>query len=112
LPLRLFSFCIENEISVEFDAGLDDDPSSWRLALLAAPPHHMIILLFVYHRCRCSPLHPKGHAPRAALGIAIGKDNDVRWAAAALAPVFVALSGSRVGRKDTGLEVLSDEASQ
>ena len=44
LPLSQFSFRIENEISVEFDAGLDDDPSLWRFALLAAPPHHMIAI--------------------------------------------------------------------
>jgi hypothetical protein len=33
LPLGQFSFRIENEIIVEFDAGLDDDPSLWRFSL-------------------------------------------------------------------------------
>jgi 4'-phosphopantetheinyl transferase len=44
MPLGQFSFRVENEISVEFDAGLNDDPSLWRFALLAAPPHHMIAI--------------------------------------------------------------------
>jgi 4'-phosphopantetheinyl transferase len=44
LPLGQFSFRIENEISVEFDADLDDDPSSWRFALLNGSPHHLIAI--------------------------------------------------------------------
>jgi len=42
LPLGQFSFRMDHEIGVEFDAGFADDASSWRFALLDAPPHHMI----------------------------------------------------------------------
>jgi 4'-phosphopantetheinyl transferase len=42
LPLSQFSFHIDDEIAIEFDAGFGDDASSWRFALLDAPPHHRI----------------------------------------------------------------------
>jgi 4'-phosphopantetheinyl transferase len=44
LPLGQFSFRIENEISVEFDADLDDEPSLWRFALLDRLPHYRIAI--------------------------------------------------------------------
>jgi 4'-phosphopantetheinyl transferase len=42
LPLGQFSFLIDNEIGLEFDAGFADHASSWRFALLDALPHHVI----------------------------------------------------------------------
>lgn len=42
LPLDQFSFLVDDEISVVFDARLADDATCWRFSLLAAPPHHMI----------------------------------------------------------------------
>jgi 4'-phosphopantetheinyl transferase len=44
LPLGQFSFRIDDEIGVEFDAGFADEASSWRFALLDAPPNHMIAI--------------------------------------------------------------------
>jgi 4'-phosphopantetheinyl transferase len=44
LPLGQFSFRMDDEIGVEFDADFADDASSWRFALLNAPPHHMIAI--------------------------------------------------------------------
>jgi 4'-phosphopantetheinyl transferase len=42
LPLDQFSFLVDDEISVVFDARLADDATCWRFALLDAPPNHMI----------------------------------------------------------------------
>jgi 4'-phosphopantetheinyl transferase len=42
VPLDQFSFLVEDEIGVVFDARLDDDARCWRFALLDAPPQHMI----------------------------------------------------------------------
>jgi 4'-phosphopantetheinyl transferase len=39
-----FSFLVEDEISVEFDTRSDDGSTSWRFALLDAPPHHIIAI--------------------------------------------------------------------
>jgi len=44
VPLDQFSFLVEDEISVEFGTRWDDDASSWRFALLDAPPHHIIAI--------------------------------------------------------------------
>jgi 4'-phosphopantetheinyl transferase len=44
VPLGQFSFRMDDEIGVEFDASLADEASSWRFALLDAPPHYMIAL--------------------------------------------------------------------
>jgi 4'-phosphopantetheinyl transferase len=42
LPLDQFSFTVEDPIRVEFDKRLADDATSWRFALLDAPPCYMI----------------------------------------------------------------------
>jgi 4'-phosphopantetheinyl transferase len=42
LPLARFSFRLDDEISIKFDEGFDDDASAWRFALLDSPPHHRI----------------------------------------------------------------------
>jgi 4'-phosphopantetheinyl transferase len=42
LPTAGFAFLIDEEISVVFDTGFADDASSWRFALVDAPPDHMI----------------------------------------------------------------------
>jgi 4'-phosphopantetheinyl transferase len=44
LPLGQFSFRVDDEIGVEFAAGFADDASSWRFALLDAPPQHIIAI--------------------------------------------------------------------
>jgi 4'-phosphopantetheinyl transferase len=42
LALNQMSFVVEDEISVVFNGRLDDDTTSWRFAVLDAPPHHTI----------------------------------------------------------------------
>jgi 4'-phosphopantetheinyl transferase len=42
LPTDRCSFLVDDEIRVIFDTRLGDDATSWRFALLDAPPHHKI----------------------------------------------------------------------
>jgi 4'-phosphopantetheinyl transferase len=42
LPLDRFSFLIEDEIKITFEAGFANNASSWKFAHLDAPPDHMI----------------------------------------------------------------------
>jgi 4'-phosphopantetheinyl transferase len=44
LPLGQFSFRVDDEISIEFEAGFADDAPSWRFALLKVPPHHIVAI--------------------------------------------------------------------